>query len=250
MYNFFVKNSNVCDGIVYIDGEDFNHIKNVLRMRVGEEIYVSAEGRTHKCKITEFTSDKVIALIIEENALDTNLPIKITLFQGLPKADKLELIIQKAVELGADAIVPVEMKNCVVKIEDKKKKLKVERWQNISESASKQSKRNSVAKVHPISTFTNAIDTLKKFDLVIVPYENESGMKSTARALSLIKNGLSVAVVIGPEGGFDYSEIEKLNSIGALTISLGKRILRTETASITALSMLMLHAEMNCDKNI
>jgi 16S rRNA (uracil1498-N3)-methyltransferase len=245
MYNFFVDSEFYKNGEYHICGSDFNHVKNVLRMKIGERVLISCHDKSHLCEITSFTDDSVIVKVLEENALDTSLPISITLFQGLPKADKLELIIQKAVELGTNNVVPVEMKNCVVKIEDKKKESKRERWQSIAESASKQSKRNSITQVSAPTSFANCLKLVKDYDLVLVPYECENGMQSTAFALSQIKKGMNVAVFIGPEGGFDKAEISALKDAGALTLSLGKRILRTETAAITALSMLMLHAEMN-----
>ena len=245
MFNFFLDNACLDNETYRIDGGNFNHIKNVLRMRVGDEIYVSHDGVSDLCSITDFTEDCVIVKIIEKNALDSALPINVTLFQGLPKSDKLELIIQKAVELGACAVVPVEMKNCVVKIEYKKKDSKRARWQSISESAAKQSKCNFIPEIYHPMSFNDALKHAQQLDLVIVPYENENGMQSTKSALSKIKKGMNVGVFIGPEGGFDKNEIELLKNINAMTVSLGKRILRTETASITALVALMLHAETN-----
>lgn len=247
MFNFFSdldKNSN---GVYTLKGNNFNHAKNVLRLKVGDEILISFNGKSDLCKILDFTEECVIATVVEENALETTLPINVTLFQGLPKADKLELIIQKAVELGAQAIVPVEMKNCVVKIEEKKKQAKRERWQSIAESASKQSKRNLVPEVFVPTSFNQSINLAKELDLIIVPYENKDGMACTEKALSLIKKGMNVGVYIGPEGGFDKAEIQALEKENAITVSLGKRILRTETAAITTLSMLMLYSEMKID---
>lgn len=244
MFNFFTENASFGDGFYSILGNDFNHIKNVLRLKIGDKILVSYGGESDLCEITEYTDNQVLVKIVHKNALNSNLPINITLFQGLPKADKLELIIQKVVELGANTVVPVEMKNCVVKIEEKKKESKRERWQSIAESASKQSKRNSVPKIFAPTSFKECIKIAKVLDLIIVPYENQEGMASTKTALSLIKKDMNVGVFIGPEGGFDKTEIEALLNIGAKTVSLGKRILRTETASMTALSMLMLYAEM------
>ncbi|MBQ8427359.1 MAG: 16S rRNA (uracil(1498)-N(3))-methyltransferase [Clostridia bacterium] len=244
MFNFFSETASFNGGFYRLTGKNFNHVKNVLRLKTGEQILVSFGGKSDLCEITEFTQDEVLVKIIQENAIDSCLPIKITLFQGLPKSDKLEIIIQKAVELGADAVVPVEMKNCVVKIEDKKKQSKRERWQNIAESASKQSKRSFVPEIYTPTSFSECVNMAKNFDLVIVPYENQEGMQSTEKALSLIKKGMNVGVFIGPEGGFDKTETDALLNANAITVSLGKRILRTETASITALSMLMLYAEM------
>lgn len=243
MYNFFVQNR---DGDRFvIDGADFNHIKNVLRMKEGDEFLISCEGQSHLCALSEILSECVIAEIIEENYRETELPIKIYLFQGLPKGDKMELIIQKCAELGVFKIIPVEMKRCVVKLDDKKKKSKRERWQAISESAAKQSKRNIIPEICDVLSFEDALKMAKELDILLVPYENKDGMKATKDALSKIKSGDSVGIFIGAEGGFDDSEIEKAIEMGGISVSLGKRILRTETAAVTSLSMCMLYAEMN-----
>ncbi len=150
MHNFFVDEKNRQGDFYFITDSDFNHIKNVLRMKIGDEFLVSVNGRSDLCALEEYTGDSVVAKILEENYQDTSLPVKLYLFQGLPKADKMELIIQKAVELGAQGIIPVEMNRCVVKIEEKKKKSKQARWQAISESAAKQSKRTVIPEVFDI----------------------------------------------------------------------------------------------------
>lgn len=247
MHNFFV-NENMRQGdVYYITDADFNHIKNVLRMKTGDQFLVSCGSKSDLCMLESFTEDSVIAKITEENYQDTSLSVKLYLFQGLPKSDKMELVIQKAVELGAEGIIPVEMSRCVVKIDDKKKKSKQSRWQAISESAAKQSKRTIIPEVSDILSFKQAMEKAKEMDVFIVPYENKDGMKATKNALSEIKKGMSVGILIGPEGGFDEKEIEMAESVGGLTVSLGKRILRTETAAITALSMCMLYAEINIE---
>jgi len=245
MYNFFADNNSRKDDFYFITGTDFNHIKNVLRMNIGDVFLVSDDGKSHLCEIDKFEGDCVFARVIEENFQDTNLPAKIYLFQGLPKSDKLELIIQKAVELGVEEIIPVEMNRCVVRLDDKKKKSKVQRWQAIAESAAKQSKRTSVPAVSDVMTFKNAIQKASTMDCFIVPYENKDGMKATKEALCNIKEGSTVGIMIGPEGGFDEQEIEAAILSGGKAVSLGKRILRTETAAITAVAMCMLHIEMN-----
>lgn len=247
MYNFFVMPESRQENRFLITGKDFNHIKNVLRMSEGDEFFVSLEGQSHLCKISGFMGDSVVAEIIGENCNNTELPIEIYLFQGLPKADKMELIIQKSVELGVHSIIPCEMNRCVVKLEEKKKKSKIERWQAISESAAKQSKRNAVPKILEVMSFKNALEMAKEFDLILVPYENARGMAATKEALQKIKKGSKVGIFIGPEGGFEQSEIETAENADALTVSLGERILRTETAAITAVSMCMLYAEMNLE---
>ncbi len=244
MFNFFVSEESKRENTFLISGKDFNHIKNVLRMKAGDSFFVSCKGFSHLCCIKEFCADFVVAEILEENCNNTTLPINIVLFQGLPKGDKMELIIQKAVELGVSEIVPTEMKNCVVKIEDKKKEAKKNRWQAISEAAAKQSKCNFVPEISKISCFNDVLKRVNDIDLFLVPYENEEGILSTRKCLGEIKKGMTVGILIGPEGGFTESEIDSLKAAGAKTISLGKRILRTETAAITAVSMCMLYAEM------
>lgn len=244
MYNFFVDKSNRQNDCYFITGADFNHIKNVLRMNVGDSFLVSEEGVSNLCEIEAFENNIVIAKIIEENYNDTSLPIKIYLFQGLPKGDKMELIIQKCVELGVERIIPVEMNRCVVKLDDKKKKSKVARWQGISESAAKQSKRNSIPEISDVLTYKQALEKTKGLDLLLVPYESKNGMADTKNALAEIKSGMNVGILIGPEGGFEESEVQSAFEIGGKVISLGKRILRTETAAITSVAMCMLHSEM------
>ena len=153
MFNFFVDNSMRQSDCYCISGTDFNHIKNVLRMKEGDEFLISCDGKSDLCVLKEFSGDTVIAEIKEESFQDTELPVKIYLFEGLPKSDKMELIIQKCVELGVYAIVPVEMSRCVVKLDDKKKKSKISRWQSISESAAKQSKRNTVPEIKDVMSY-------------------------------------------------------------------------------------------------
>lgn len=245
MFNFFVTENCRADGMYYISGADYNHIKNVLRMHEGDIFLVSENGISSLCRLLSFENDSVIAGIIEENYQSTELPVNIHLFQGLPKSDKLELIIQKTAELGVFSITPTEMSRCIVKIEDKKKKSKLERWQAISESAAKQSKRNIIPEIRNIVSFREALSEASSYDMILVPFESENGMESTKNALMEIRAGMNIAVFIGPEGGFDEKEIEAAKKLGAKILSLGKRILRTETAAISAVSLLMLHAEMN-----
>lgn len=244
MHNFFVENGAL-DGVFRITGADHNHIKNVLRMREGDTFLVSSEGKSHLCALAGFEDDTALAEIVEENYQDTELPTQIYLFQGLPKGDKLELIIQKAVELGASGIIPVEMSRSVVKIEDKKRKQKQERWQAIAESAAKQSKRNVIPEVSEAVSYKKAIEIASEMDVFLVPYENERGMAATKEAIQKLKGAKKVGILIGPEGGFDDKEIAVAKDSGGEIVSLGKRILRAETAAITALSMCMLFIEMN-----
>ena len=244
MYNFFVESENKKQDRYFITGGDFNHIKNVLRMSVGEQFLVSCDDTSDLCEIESIETDIIVVKIIEANYQSTNLPIKIHLFQGLPKSDKLELIIQKSVELGVSTVTPVAMKRSVVKIDDKKKKSKTERWQAIAESAAKQSKRTSIPEVCEVLSYKEFINAAKELDLLLVPYECAEGMTATKDALAQIKSGMSVGIIIGPEGGFEQKEIDEALNIGGKVISLGARILRTETAAITSVAMCMLYSEM------
>lgn len=245
MFNFFADETSRQGNYFYITDSDYNHIRNVLRMTAGDTFLVSCKGVSHLCRLKGFDGDTAEAEIIEENYQSTDLPVKLYLFQGLPKSDKMELIIQKAVELGVYGIVPVEMNRSVVKLDEKKKKSKISRWQAIAESAAKQSKRSIIPEVFDVMSYKAAMEKAKGLDLFLVPYENERGMLSTKEALSEIKNGMSVGILIGPEGGFEESEIALAAQFGGETVSLGKRILRTETAAITSVAMCMLHIEMN-----
>ncbi len=245
MFNFFASENTRQGNEYIISGGDFNHIKNVLRMKVGDTFLVSENGVSNLCRLKYISDDAATAEIIEEDYNNTELPVEIYLFQGLPKSDKMELIIQKTVELGVHTIIPTEMSRCVVKLEEKKKKSKVERWQAISESAAKQSKRNIIPEVKRVMSYKEAIEEAKKLDIILLPYEAEDGMTSTVNALKSIKHGMKIGIFIGPEGGFDENEVEYAKNAGAYIVSLGKRILRTETAAIASVTMCMLYAETN-----
>ena len=243
MYQFFVEDAQVSERDVVIEGSDVNHIKNVLRMKCGEKIRISsASGRNFYCEIAELSGEMVRADIVEELEEDTELPNKIYLFQGLPKSDKMEFIVQKAVELGVHEIIPVSMKNCVVKLDEKKAASKVNRWQEIAKSAAKQSKRSLIPSVSMPLSYKLAVERAKELDIVLVPYENERGMQATREVIAAIEPGQSIGIFIGPEGGFDSSEIEFVREDAHL-ISLGNRILRTETAGLATLAMLIYQLE-------
>lgn len=247
MFNFFADESSKQGSCYVISGNDYNHIKNVLRMDIGDTCLISCDGKSDLCSIQSFSGDQVYLDVIEEDYMDTELPVKIYLFQGLPKGDKMEYIIQKCVELGVFGIVPVQMSHCVVKLDDKKAKSKKARWQAICESAAKQSKRNIIPEILDVCSYIKALEFAKTLDLILLPYENKDGMSATIEALSNLKGAKSVGIFIGPEGGFDKGEVEKALSIDSKIISLGKRILRTETAAITAVGMCMLNIEMSED---
>ena len=244
MYQFFVDDAQIGREFVTITGADVNHIKNVLRMKAGEKIRISnQQGRDYYCEISEVTDTFVQADILNEDVASTELPSKIYLFQGIPKGDRMETVIEKAVELGVYEIIPVAMKYCVVKLDAKKEDAKVARWQKQAEAAAKQSKRSIIPKIHPVMSYKEAVEYAMQCDVRLVPYENERGMQGTREALSTIKAGTSVSVMIGPEGGFAEDEIAQVKD-SMQVISLGKRILRTDTAGIAVMSMLMLELEM------
>lgn len=246
MHHFFVNPEQVEDGLIRITGSDVNHIKNVLRIRQGEEMLVSdGTGRDYLCQAEEIAGLEVTVRILETEEEGRELPSRIWLFQGLPKSDKMEFIIQKAVELGAAGIVPVSTRNTVVKLYPKKEEAKVKRWQAIAESAAKQSKRSLVPRVSGIMTLKEAFDYVESqgFSVRLIPYEHEAGMDGTKTELDAAGPGQDIAVFIGPEGGFDEREIELALSKGVRPISLGRRILRTETAGLALLSVLMMRLE-------
>ena len=247
MFNFFVDETARTGDQFQITGADYNHICNVLRMQIGDTFLVSCGGASSLCSLCQIGDDTVVAQIVEENYQNTELSVRFYLFQGLPKGDKLELIIQKTVELGVAGIIPVEMNRCVMKLDEKKKKSRQERWQSIAESAAKQSKRNVIPEVECVMTYQQAMKRASEMDLFLVPYENERGMATTRDALAQIRPGMSVGILVGPEGGFDTREIDMARDNGAVIVSLGKRILRAETAAVTAVAMGMLHVELNLD---
>lgn len=244
MQHFFADRSWVQGDKIRLEGSDVNHMKNVLRMKEGEEVQVSdGTGNAYLCQIEGYEGNQAVLKIREKTEKDTELPSKIWLFQGLPKGDKMELIIQKAVELGAYAVVPVETRRCVVKLDAKKAQKKVTRWQQISESAAKQSKRMLIPEVKNVMNWKEALAFAKGLDVVLIPYELAQGMKETREILAAIQPGQSVGIFIGPEGGFEEEEVRDAMEAGGKPVTLGKRILRTETAGMTMLSILMYTLE-------
>ncbi len=246
MHHFFVSPQKIDTELmkVQIDGEDVNHIKNVLRMKAGEEMLISdGEGNDYLCSIKKFEDGSVIADITDKEFEGTELPSKIYLFQGLPKSDKMELIIQKAVELGVYKIIPVATKRAIVKLDKKKEQTKLKRWNEIAKSAAKQSRRSIIPQVENVMSFGEALEYAKDFDLNLIPYENYKDMTETKNVMKKVKKDLSIGIFIGPEGGFDEQEIEKAVSCNIERISLGKRILRTETAGLMIVSVIMFELE-------
>jgi len=243
MYHFFVEKEQIDEnsGMLFIDGDNYNHIVNVLRMKVGDEISVSpidGDGRDYRYGIEEIKEGMLVAKLrfIKEDGLE--LSSKVYLFQGLPKADKMELIIQKAVELGVYEVIPVKTKRAVVKLDEKRAESKRARWNKISEAAAKQSKRRIIPNVSKPISFKEAIDMAKDMNVKLIPYELADDMNATRNIIDNINAGDDIAVFIGPEGGFDDSEIELAKNMGVIPITMGKRILRTETAGFTILAWL------------
>ena len=244
MPRFFVDRSQVKGEEIVNQGNDVNHIKNVLRMRPGDELSLSdGEGMDYFCKILSIERDEVRVNI--ENSWNSyvELPVKIYLFQGLPKGDKMELIIQKAVELGVYEIIPVRTKRVIVKLDDKKESKKIARWQQIAEGGAKQSGRGLIPEVKPVMGFAEALKYAGSLDAALIPYEKAEGIQKTRSIIHDLKGKKSVAIFIGPEGGFDEKEVEDAMNQGVFPVTLGRRILRTETAGLTMLSILMFEFE-------
>ncbi len=246
MYRFYISEEQRQDNTIEITGEDVNHIKNVLRMRPGEQmILCDGKGTEYLCELSGSMGRNLAATILETRKSETELSVRLVLFQGLPKKDKMELIIQKAVELGAAEIVPVVTSRTIVKTDEGKEEKKLARWQAIAESAAKQSGRGVIPQVGRILSFQEALAQMKNIGYNGILYENARGMQPTREFLSRASKQESIGIFVGPEGGFTEEEVAAVVNQGAVCLSLGKRILRTETAGLSMLSMLMLSIE--CD---
>lgn len=249
MYRFFVGAEQIDRESlqVQITGSDVNHIKNVLRMREGETIVVSSgDNQEYTCEISHLDGEQILATIKYIEEVGMELPSRIFLFQGLPKSDKMELIIQKAVELGVYEVIPVETRRAVVKLDAKKEASKIKRWQGIAESAAKQSKRMIIPQIHSVMKFDQALAYAEELDVRMIPYELAEDMAHTRAFLEQIEPGKSIGIFIGPEGGFTPEEVTLAMEHKVEPITLGKRILRTETAGMTVLSILMYLMESRC----
>lgn len=244
MQHFFVTPDQVSKDIITITGSDVNHMKNVLRMKVGEQLFVNdGHNKKYLGRLREYAAGYVLVEILEEEVSKEELPSKIYLFQGIPKSDKMEWIIQKAVELGVSEVIPVLTKRSVVKLDEKKAAKKVERWREIAKSAAKQSGRGMLPSIREVTGYKQALAMAEALDVILIPYELAENMEVTRSVISDIEPGHSIGVFIGPEGGFEKTELEEALKIGAKEITLGRRILRTETAGLTVLSILMYHLE-------
>lgn len=248
MPKFFVKDNQVNDNKIVIIGEDVNHIKNVLRKSIGDSIEVCNQhnGQNYLAKIASLNKDKIECAVIQtlENKTESNLFIHI--FQGIPKADKMELIIQKSVELGASRITPVAMKRSIVKLSPKDETKKIQRWQKISEVAAKQCGRSIIPKIDNAIKVQDICKITEDYDIVLVAYENEKENKLKYEIQNLKEksnSNLKIAIVIGPEGGLELEDVELLKENGAKVITLGSRILRTETVALNMVSILTYELE-------
>ncbi|SEK79574.1 16S rRNA (uracil1498-N3)-methyltransferase [Butyrivibrio sp. ob235] len=252
MYHFFTSSTQLIDNQkrIVITGDDYNHMVNVLRMKPGEEFSVSlmdedaADQKEYRFGIESISDTELIGELRFIKESGAELPSKIYLFQGLPKADKMELIIQKAVELGAFEIIPVSMKRSVVKLDEKRAANKIKRWNAISEAAAKQSKRGVIPEVKAPMTFKEAVKYAESLDVKLLPYEMAEGMEYTREVIDSIEPGQSIGIFVGPEGGFADEEVSYAGEAGFKTITMGKRILRTETAGFTMLAWLMYNLEV------
>lgn len=239
MHRFFVEPSQIGEKEIVITGPDVNHIRNVLRMRAGEELLAAdGQGSEYRCILRELQDSAIRAEICRKLSGSAELPSRITLFQGLPKSDKMDLIIQKCVELGVFRIVPVTTKRTVVKLDAKKEESRRKRWTAVSESAAKQSGRGIIPEISGVRGFKEAVEEAGELDICLIPYEKAEDMARTREILSGIPAGASIGVFIGPEGGFEEEEVREAMEAGARPITLGRRILRTETAGMAVLAML------------
>lgn len=244
MPRFFVRTNQISNDNIDIIGEDVKHIKNVLRKQIGDKVEVCNQdtGDSYKCEIKNFSEDEIKTNIIEK-LKNIQEKVQVDIYQGLPKSDKMELIIQKSVELGANAIIPVNMKRCVVKLEGKDEAKKTDRWQKIAESAAKQCGRSFIPEVKNLINVKDICNLINEYDAIIVAYENEKENTLKSELQKLDSANLKIGIVIGPEGGLEESDIKLLRENGARIVTLGNRILRTETVALNVLSIIMYEFE-------
>ncbi len=245
MPKFFVNNEQVNNETITIQGKDINHIKNVLRMKLGDTLSICINDNQKDCiaEIKNISEEKIICEIIKYEQNNTEPNIKVSIFQGLPKSDKMELVIQKSVELGAYNIYPVEMARCVVQLKNQDKK--IARWQTIAEVASKQCGRSKIPKIENCIKISDICNIIPEYDIILVAYEEEKNniLKTELQTLKKQKTKVKIGIVIGPEGGLEHKEVEQLKNNGAKVITLGSRILRTETVALNVLSNIIYEFE-------
>ena len=247
MRKFFVSSNQINSNVIHILGEDVNHIKNVLRLISGENIKICNKDSSENyiCEILEINKEYVNCKILEKAESTAEGNVELTIYQGLPKADKMEIIIQKCTELGAFKFVPVEFSRSIVKLDKNSSIKKIDRWQKISEMAAKQSKRDIIPKIENVININQLSEEIKLYDLVLLAFENEdrNSFKNELLKIKNTEDKIKIAVIIGPEGGIEEREVEILKSAGAKVITLGKRILRTETAALSMASIIMYELE-------
>lgn len=246
MQKFFVEENQIENDKINIIGEDVKHISSVLRMQKGEQILIGSKEtlETYITEIEQIEKEKVVAKIIEKYDTQTESNVEIDLYQGLPKADKMELIIQKTTEIGISKVIPVDMVRCIVKLDEKDAKKKIERWQKVAEGAAKQSKRSKIPEIKNKIKIKDLENIISQYDAFIVAYEeeNEVTLKQELKKLKE-QEKYKIGILVGPEGGITKEEIEKLTSYNAKVVTLGKRILRTETAPIVLTSNIIYELE-------
>lgn len=242
---FYIKKEQISGGTINIIGEDVKHIKNVLRYKVGDELEVCDDIQIrYQTKISEFKEESIILEIIDIIEKDTEIPFKIDIYQGLPKSDKMDLIVQKTTELGVNGIIPVLTDRVIVKVEKGNESKKSDRWNKIALEASKQSGRQRVPVVEKIVNLENVVENLSEYDIVIVPFECEKDCSIKSVLKNITKHD-KIAIVVGPEGGFSDRDIATLKKLKNMCeVSLGKRILRTETAGVVTLAMIIYEYEL------
>lgn len=252
MLHIFVDPGAQQGDLLTVTGSEVNHIRNVLRMQPGDEVAVSngADAREYRYGIEELWEDAVLLRLRFVKEAEVELPVRVTLFQGLPKADKMDWIVQKCVELGVSEIVPVSMERCIAKLDERRSSRKIERWQSIAEAAAQQSRRALLPAVREPMSMRQAVEYARHMQVRLLPYELAENSRSTKEVLESIEPGAEVAVFIGPEGGFAPSEVAMAQEVGVLPITLGRRILRTETAGMTVLSWLIYTLEISSSSSL
>lgn len=247
MRKFFVRHENIKEDVIEIVGSDVNHIKNVLRLRIGDQIQICNQDtqKNYLCEIRSMDKEVVQLKRLEKLENTTEGNVKLDIFQGLPKADKMEFVLQKGTELGVSKFIPVAFKRSIVKLSGKDETKKIERWQKIAEMAAKQAKRDLVPEVEYLIPVKEICAFVPEYDVVLVAYEEEKQnyIKNELFNIKNTKENLKIAVVIGPEGGIEKEEVEILKKAGAKIVSLGKRILRTETVALQMASVIMYELE-------
>ena len=251
MSKFFVKTDKVCNDMIVIDTDDVNHIKNVLRKKVGDSILVCDYEKkiNYSCEIAEITKKEVLCKIISQKESEHESNVRIDIFQGLPKSDKMEFIIQKGTELGVNSFIPVAFKRSVIKLDEKDQNKKIERWQKIAEVSAKQSGRDIIPIIKNIENVKNICQLFENYDIVLVAYEseNKNSLKEALKSMASQKE-IKIAVIIGPEGGIDEMEIDLFKKAGAKIVTLGKRILRTETVCLAVTAIINYELENTEEK--